>query len=110
MARNYNRWTAEEDARLFHLHDVEGWFFNAIDVELGRANKASSDRYRLLMRQRGDAPKKPPTKTSRTLLRDAIRVHEVARITAGHTTITGMLLGDPPPGRSALDQRRTGGP
>lgn len=104
--RNYRRWTAEEDARLLHLHDVKGWFFNAIDVELGRVNKASSDRYKRLMGQRGNVPRQPRTKTSRTVLRDAIRADDIARASAGHTSITAMLLGDPPPGRSALDQKR----
>jgi hypothetical protein len=100
------RWTADEDARLVHLHEVQGWFLNAIDVELGRPNKSSSERYRLLKRRCGSEPDKPPRRSSRTLLRDAIRAHEAARARGGNASIPEMVLGDPPPGRSALDQRR----
>lgn len=103
--RAYKRWTPEEDARLLQLHDEQGWFFTAIDVELGRTKNASSDRYKLLRRKRGDVAAKPPNKTSRTLLRDAIRAHETERMAGGHASITAMVFGDPPPGHSALDQK-----
>lgn len=108
MTRRYQRWTAEEDAQLLHLYEVENKFFREIDVILQKPQGAAGDRYKLLMRDRGKAPVKPPNKTSRTMLRDAIRAHETDRITAGHASITAMVLGDPLPGRSALDQKRMG--
>lgn len=110
MARVYTRWTVEEDAQLLHLRDVERKFFTEIDATLNKSRHSSGDRYKILARRRGDVPAKPPNKTSRTLLRDTIRVHEVARVTAGHASITAAFFGDPPPGRSALDQKRMAAP
>ncbi len=104
MNRDYNRWTEEEDARLIQMRDVQRMMFKDIDKVLGRPHKSSNGRYHVLARNRGEEPPKV-YKSSPTLMRDAVRGHESARVAAGHTTITGMLLGDPPPGHSALDQK-----
>ena len=97
MTLNY--WRPDEDRILLDARDNQRRSYGSISAQLtGRSAAACVRRYQLL---------KCGSKTAtRCDLVDVKRADQAAE----PTTITGVLLGDPPPGRSALDQRRIARP
>lgn len=108
MVRDYNVWSADEDARLLLLRDDQKLPFRDIDRDLGRSLESSSARYRTLRGLR-KTDKKMGRRTERAIVEEATRQRHDASARE-HVSLTAILLGDPLPGRSALDQKRMASP
>lgn len=86
-------WSADDVARLIRLREQDGLTWAEIDQALGRRS-TSAEKYRKLCREASPVS---------TLTKRRPQVPAVA-----HRSLTAQLLGDPPPGRSALDKMRAG--
>lgn len=103
-------WAPEEVRLLVHLREVERKTWVEINAVLGRkAPDACCNKYASLRRAAA-----PPT-AAKFDGRSATRTREQAAFAArdarsagGPISITAWVFGDPPPGRSALDQKRAG--
>lgn len=87
-------WTAETDAELRSLRDVEGFSYAKIAMRLGRSESACRARYANLQCLQGPG-------AAETHAPPPARAPERVGLTA-------IVFGDPPPGRSALDRARAG--
>jgi hypothetical protein len=112
-------WTPEQDAQLLELRS-QGLQYRKISQILGRSVDALDRRHRLLIMS--DAAR-AEMREHKNELRRVNRMHKEraapinipedvwaernARITAPRT-VSASLLGDPPPGYSALDRKRQG--
>lgn len=95
--RNPKRyWTAAEQAELWRLRTVEKQTFPAIDKLLGRTLGCSAQKFSGLRRD--------PVAANGIELR---AIHAPKKVPE-HTSLTAAQLGDPLPGRSALDRLRAG--
>lgn len=91
------RWTNAHVAELRCLRTVEGRPFPEIDRLLGRPDGASAQKFRSLRPE----PERAPNGIERRAIHAPKAVPE-------HTSLTAAQLGDPLPGRSALDRLRAG--
>ncbi len=90
-------WTRDEDTRLIHMRDVDHASIQDISRELKRTRDACKCRYTLLHKRTEPDPIHAPI--------DLIADRD-ARYRAGmRQSAAAALMGDPLPGRSALDQR-----
>ncbi len=91
-------WIPAEDARLIHMRDVDHASIQNISRELKRTRDACKCRYTLLHKR----TEPDPIRARIDLIAD-----RDARYRAGmRQSAAAALMGDPLPGRSALDQRR----
>jgi hypothetical protein len=116
MSTRSKPWTLNEQEQLEALVAEElkvtghiAW--ELIAEQLGRSPVACKVQYNYQKRQKArpklEAP--PPAKLSHRLAKDAAaaRAREES-IRVAPLTLTARILGDPPPGRSALDRKRAG--
>ena len=95
-------WTVEEDAQLLRLR-AEGKTFLTIAHRLGRRQRSCAEHYALLCGEPasgdyGGVRHEPPP---------SILAERDACLSYGHVSLTAAICGDPLPGRSALDRRRS---
>ncbi|MET3991656.1 hypothetical protein ABID65_003296 [Bradyrhizobium sp. S3.9.2] len=130
-------WTGAEDDHLLFLRDREKLTFEAIAARFGRSRGACKTRYYYDLQRRngarhytaadraarrGDGYPVPPElgegvpalrlpsigERIRMPSLDALREQAELRLRIAERGLTGGVFGDPPPGRSALDQRANG--
>lgn len=89
-------WTEADVQTLIRLRNVEGKLFSEIDRELGRAEGASCTKFQGLRR--------PSAVAANT----EVIGYQTPKPLVPHSTLTAAVLGDPLPGRSALDRKREG--
>lgn len=90
-------WSKADRDELVRLRTIEGRSFPEIDRALGRSDSASAQKFRSLRPE----PDAAPNGIERRAIHAAKHVPE-------HTSLTAAQLGDPLPGRSALDRLRAG--
>lgn len=105
LERRGELWTDEENADLIAAGDKrEEW--GDIGVRLHRTRWSCKVQYNFLKRQAEGLP--PKLSFQRMTREKATALAKVMRDTRPqHRSITAELFGDPLPGRSALDQRRS---
>ncbi|MET4341972.1 hypothetical protein [Bradyrhizobium sp. RT9a] len=107
MTRIYRKWSHDEDAQLLFLREHAKMCFGDIDKVLELRKGASCDRYRVLRpkpyRVTVDAQQR---RTENIVEKEAARARQIACQAPPPTSLTASFFGDPPPGRSALDQKR----
>jgi hypothetical protein len=91
MMKSRVPWTDEDVAEVIRLREVEDLMWSEIDRRMQRPRGCSATKYDSLRRQPPKPRPKPPQATYQA-----------------HATLTGAILGDPLPGRSALDRKRAG--
>ena len=101
-------WTDEEVARILHMRDVLKIKFPEIDKALGRARSTSCAKYRAMRegRARGEAIANRSAAGTMSIPIAALADRD-ARARLERPTITAEFFGDPLPGRSALDHKRS---
>jgi hypothetical protein len=105
-------WTAPEVERLLRLADAHDRNWQKVALRMpGRTAVACQIRFYMPPHLRvSGLPRPAPPPSAASSASDAITARlktEAARRAAlTHTTITAAVLGDPLPGRSALDQKR----
>ncbi|WP_439392360.1 hypothetical protein ACRQ5Q_22455 [Bradyrhizobium sp. PMVTL-01] len=108
MARDYRKWTHDEDTQLLFLREHVKMSFADIDVILKRKPDAARGRYRVLRPQAYRIKVAPTERHTRNIVeREALRARQAASL-APPLSMTAAFFGDPPPGRSALDKKRMG--
>lgn len=107
MTRKPKRpWTADEVARLLQMRDVEKRKWTEIDQALGRGHASSAAKYELLRAE--PAPSGIHDTGSRLVMPTRLEIERAARRDAElRRNLTQETFGDPPPGFSALDRRKS---
>lgn len=103
MRRKVQRWSGGDLARMIHMREVEGLNWVEIDKAFGRGPGSCSSKYSMVRegaspRAYADAAMRVEIAGDRAALRDA------RKLAQSRLSLTGVLLGDPPPGYSALDR------
>lgn len=102
MSRQFTTWTHTEISKLRAMH-ASGWTKEQIAEALGRPLAGVDTKARsLALYWRKD--KSAGWRTS-----DAELLEQAKKLippSARHASFTAFIMGDPPPGRSALDQKR----
>jgi hypothetical protein len=104
------QWSDEEIARLHHMRDVLHLPFQDIGLELGRSREACKIKYntieqgRILSCDALDRGERNGLRVSVT--REALADRDARYQAWLRQSPAAALMGDPLPGRSALDQRR----
>lgn len=99
-------WTEAEVARLIHGYEIDGLMFREIDAELKRPKGSSCVKYENLRRP---SARSFLSKEARVTVDQAAFDARAARKHAEmQRDITQNFFGDPPPGYSALDRKRSG--
>ena len=129
----HNRWSDEETQRLLDLMKTHGRDFKAIGKLMGRTNQSCEHRWRwinmpadqLERRNAAEARRKREMRAAEASPDDANKYDFIVRKTmiipddvfierdrrlGAPRTIGSLILGDPPPGYSALDRKRQGLP
>lgn len=95
-------WTYQEYDFACRLRDEDGLSFRAIGLVLGRPLESVRDKVNLGFRQNIPGVHELPVKAPEFVIRE-----RDYRYSINHSSITAALLGDPPPGYSALDRKRS---
>lgn len=95
------RWTEEDEAVLRRMH-AEG----ATAAEIGLALNRHREVVRVKARYLGLALKARPLRTAEERPAPRVRPSGPTPPVVHYSSITARVFGDPPPGRSALDQKR----
>lgn len=103
MKSDYHKWTDAEARLLFELREDEGWEWDRIGRHLGVDPEKCEVKYRNEVyrkrAQHGEIFQKIP---------NAALIERERRDRArAFQSLTGIIFGDPPPGYSALDRRRS---
>ena len=100
------KWPDADVERLLYKRDVEHKPFHVIDTELGRGVDCSRHKYQAI--KAGASPRHgPPEEGNRIQISPAAAFDRDARYQARLLqSPAAALMGDPLPGRSALDQKR----
>ena len=103
-------WTCELDLELIRLHEVEGLSYGGVACVLSAGGLRVNRNQALGRHQRILAARKRGLELPTTRNRQPSRVAHVpletdptgfeVRVTGHHPTLTGRLMGDPPPGRT----------
>lgn len=97
-------WLPAEVERVIHMREVERKVWSVIDRALKRAPGSSAAKYEAM--RRGPMPGKQFEAGSRIeLSADQVADRLARKEAANRMTLTAAVLGDPPPGFSALDRR-----
>jgi hypothetical protein len=128
-----NRWSDEETQRLRELMKTHGRDFKAIGKLMGRSHQSCEHRWRwinmpadqLARRNAAEAKRKRELRAANPVDENPCKYDFVVRKTmsipddvfterdrrlGAPRTIGSLILGDPPPGYSALDRKRQGLP
>ncbi len=102
-----NPWTAAEIARLRHLRDIDHMAFQDIARELVRTEKSCHAKY-WAMRESILLTRQPEAGMRINVTPEAIADRDARYQLRMQQSPVAALLGDPLPGRSALDLRERG--
>lgn len=107
MTRQQKRpWPPDDVTRMLHMREVEKKRWSVIDEAFGRTHGASAAKYELLRRE--PALSGIRETGSRLVLPPGLEADRAARKKAElRRDLTAERFGDPPPGFSALDRRKS---
>jgi hypothetical protein len=99
-------WTEQEVKRLIEAREIDGLSFREIDAELKRPFNCSYQKYKSLRRP---AARSFISRDARVEIdKTAFEARDARKLAEMRQSETSRLLGEPPPGYSALDRKRSG--
>lgn len=98
-------WSEADVRRLMVMRDDEAMEWEDIAAELGRPVRACSERYQT---ERYRAGRYLKARSEKAPSNKAVIDAERREAALAARSLTGSILGDPPPGYSALDRQRAG--
>lgn len=104
MRRQVRRWLEAEVERMVQMREVDGLSWPAIDKAFKRAPGSSAAKYSVLREGRAPRGKPNDAATRVDVAPDLAEMRDARRMAQARLSLTGVLLGDPPPGYSALDR------